>query len=66
MKKCNFCNHSGFTEKGEQVCTKYLLYVGEDKFEEPCSGFEFNLNIKRIVIAVAIMLLMITLLICGL
>lgn len=49
MKKCKFCNHSGYTEKGEQVCTKYLLYIGEDKEELPCCGFEMTASWEMIV-----------------
>lgn len=57
MKKCKFCSHSGYTERGEQVCAKYLLYVGEDKFEKTCSGFELNLNNKHLIIVTAAILL---------
>lgn len=66
MKKCKFCNHRAFTDRGEEVCTKYLLYVGEDKFEKPCEGFEFNLNNRHIVIAATAILLTMIVLICGL
>ena len=66
MKKCKFCNHSGYTEKREQVCTKYLLYVGEDKFEKPCEGFEFNLNNHHLILAGVAIILVVTIVICGL
>lgn len=66
MKKCKFCDHQGFTEKGEEVCTKYLLYIGEDKVEQSCKGFEFTLNdkpigIASIIITIGLILLMIAL-----
>lgn len=66
MKKCKVCNHSGYTEEGKKVCTKYLLYVGEDKFEKPCGGFEINLNNRHLAIAVTTILMTVILMICGL
>jgi hypothetical protein len=66
MKKCKFCTNSGYTEEGKLVCTKYLLYVGEDKFEKPCSGFKFNLNNGHLVIAAAISVVTMILIMCGL
>ena len=66
MKKCKFCTNSGYTEEGKQVCTKYLLYVGEDKFEKPCGGFEINLNNEHLVIAATMVVVTMILIICGL
>lgn len=40
MKKCKFCDHRNFTERGEEVCTKYLWYVGDDREDLPCESFE--------------------------
>lgn len=39
MKLCDFCDHCGRTEKGEQVCTKRLIYVGDLESYYPCTDF---------------------------
>ena len=43
MKKCNFCDFCGRTERDEQVCTKRLIYVGDLK-DYPCSDFSIKLR----------------------
>lgn len=47
MKKCKFCDHFSRTERGEEVCTKFLLYVEEDEIESPCKGFEMTMSPKK-------------------
>ena len=56
----------GRTEKGEEVCTKYLLYVGEDDYEKPCGGFEMQIRTKHIVVSAIVFILMGAILICAL
>lgn len=63
MKKCKYCDHRGYTERGEEVCTKYLLYIGEDKVELPCKGFEMTMDSKKIILSAIIALAGIILLI---
>lgn len=66
MKKCKICCHSGFTERGEQVCAKYLLYVGEDDFEKPCNGFEMQIRTRHIAVSAIVIILMGVILMCTL
>lgn len=56
MKKCKFCDHRAFTDNGEEVCTKYLLYIGDDKEELPCNGFEMTISYKSVVFLAACLL----------
>ena len=56
MKKCKFCNHRAFTDRGEEVCAKYLLYIGDDKEEHPCNGFETTISWKPIAFLAACLL----------
>ena len=56
MKKCRFCSHRGVTDKGEEVCTKYLLYVGDDNEEIRCNDFEVSFNYRPMLIIAIIMI----------
>jgi hypothetical protein len=56
MKTCKFCDHFSRTERDEEVCTKFLLYVGEDKIESPCKGFEMTMSPKKAVIVFALVI----------
>lgn len=49
MNKCSFCNHCSFTDKGEKVCTKYLVYIGYGPYTY-CGGPESSVSLLRIVI----------------
>ena len=49
MNKCSFCDHCSFTDKGEKVCTKYLVYIGRGPHTY-CGGPEFSVPLSRIVI----------------
>lgn len=51
MKRCDFCGFSGRTEKGEQVCTKRLLYVGDLEKDYPCNDFSVRIDSKAILFA---------------
>lgn len=56
----------GRTERGEEVCTKYLLYVGEDDFEKPCNGFEMQIRTRHIVVSATVFILLAVILMCAL
>jgi hypothetical protein len=65
MKKCKFCDHRAFTDRGEEVCTKYLWYVGDDREDLPCEEFEIALGwqpIAFLVVCVLVIALMVSLL----
>lgn len=56
MNKCKFCNHSTLTENNERVCTKHLLYVGDD-VDIKCDDFEVYVKTESTIkIAVAVVL----------
>lgn len=61
MKKCNFCDYLGHTEKGEKICTKHLIYVGDDQEYFPCEGFTFRVDVKLMIIAIVISTLVLSL-----
>lgn len=54
MNKCNICEHCSFTDNGEKVCTKYLVYLGNGPYAY-CDGPESRMPImsmlKLVVIA---------------
>ena len=52
MKKCRFCVHRGHTERGEEVCAKFLLCIEDDKEELPCKGYEMTVDAKHIAVAI--------------
>ena len=54
MKKCDFCTYRSYTERGEQVCTKRLLYVGDHEGDIPCSDFTINGDVVPVAIILAI------------
>ena len=56
----------GRTERGKEVCTKYLLYVGEDDFEKPCNGFEMQIRTRHIVVSATVFILLGVILMCAL
>ena len=47
MKKCRFCDHRRRTDNGEDVCTKYLLRIGEETYDS-CENFEIDFCAKPI------------------
>lgn len=57
MKKCKFCDHYGCTNRGEEVCTKLLLFVGDNKEELPCNDFSFRFDTKHVFVAILVMIL---------
>lgn len=44
MKLCDFCDHCCRTERGEDVCTKRLIYVGDLENYYPCNDFVTTLK----------------------
>lgn len=49
MNKCSFCNHCAVTNKGEKVCTKYLIYIGHGPYDY-CDGPEY-IFLRTVIIA---------------
>lgn len=39
MKKCRMCDHCGYTNKGEKVCTKRLIYIEDIQGDFQCGDF---------------------------
>lgn len=65
MRKCRYCDHRGCTERGEEICTKYLLYIREDQIDQSCKGFEYTLDLKKaslIMVGLAVLILSIIML----
>ena len=50
MNKCSFCNHCAVTDKGEKVCTKYLIYIGHGPYDY-CDGPEYRISLRTVIIA---------------
>lgn len=51
MNKCRLCEHCAITEKGERVCTKYLIYIGQGPYTY-CEGPEYRiLSLKQAIVA---------------
>lgn len=48
MKRCDFCDHCGRTDKNEEVCTKRLIYVGDLEHYYPCDDFEISVDAKHL------------------
>lgn len=62
MKRCNYCIHRDYTDRGEEVCTKYLVYVGDEEYAY-CEGFEFQITTKKVLTAASIILLVLILIV---
>lgn len=60
MKKCNFCDHCGCTEKNEKVCKKHLVYVGDDVVF-PCGSFTIKIEAKYAALVLGICIAALTL-----
>ena len=50
MNKCKICDHCAITEKGERVCTKYLIYIGQGPYTY-CEGPESRISLKQVIVA---------------
>ena len=47
MKRCKFCDHLCRTDKGERVCSKYLVHLDDDDITE-CNGFDMDISASPI------------------
>lgn len=55
MKRCEFCEHKGFTEKAEEVCTKHLMYLGDIEHDFVCKEFSSDLKFSNVALAAFIL-----------
>lgn len=45
MKRCKLCEHHAYNEHNEEVCTKHLIYVGDDtELGTSCNDFTVDAN----------------------
>ena len=61
MKRCEFCVHHDYTENLEEVCTKHLIYVGDQKHDFPCKDFCTDVKFGTVALAVGAMFLLLVL-----
>ena len=57
MKRCRFCDHYGRTDTGEEICKKYVAYLGDEN-DIPCGGIEVTIGAAALLVAVGAILLM--------
>ena len=58
MKRCEFCVHHDYTDNLEEVCTKHLVYVGNQKHDFPCKDFCADVKFGTVALAVSVLFLL--------
>ena len=64
MKRCKFCEHQGFTEKAEEVCTKHLMYLGDIEHDFECKEFSTDLKASPVAMAAIALISFLVLMMC--
>ena len=64
MKRCEFCEHQGFTEKAEEACTKHLMYLGDIEQDFVCKEFSTDLKAIPVAMTAIALILFLMLMMC--